>query len=351
MRILTTAIVAAAVFCMVLPMSNAADEEGPQMSIEADLELFYELSKDVGGPGDIDKFTSNQLYVDIVGQFDDNHAARLKLDGADIESAGGKTVSAGIIEEANFSARKIAGSPVSLVLGKDEMPFGLDYDKYLNDSIAHQFEVDKVWGVHGIVDIPAVGNVAAATYQHRHSVEGEIDSSNQIGNNYCAKLTINKLIENLTVNISGGTESYSDVETTDEATGLASTSARDDEIRWGAGAVFKIEDIGNINAEYIGFSNLQGTPDYNPGLVTVGLQCDMIDNTAIWARYEMILADAADVETGFWTVGVKYECVENFDVMLEYSNFNSGDMKDANDLNVEKGTTENALLVGVRASF
>ena len=343
--------VAATVFCMVLPMSNAADEEGPELKIEADLEFFYELSKDVGGPGDIDKFTSNQLYLDVVGKFNDGYMARLKLDGADLEGAHGKTVSAHVIEEANFSATEIAGSPLSLVLGKDEMPFGLDYDKYLNDSIAHQFEIDKVWGMHGIVDIPSVGNVAAATYQHRHPVEGEVDSSNQIGDNYCAALTINKLIENLTVKISGGTESYSDVEITDEATGIPLTSVTRNEFRWGAGAVFTIEDIGNINAEYIGFSNLQGTPGYNPGLVTVGLQCDVIDHTAIWGRYEMILADADDVETAFWTVGVTYECVKDFDVMLEYSNFNSGDMSDAKDLRVEKGSTEDAVLIGVRAAF
>lgn len=351
MKFLTTTIVVTAVFCMVLPMSNAADEEGPELEIGVALELFYELSEDVGGPGDMDKFKSNQLYVDIVGEFGQDHAARLMLDGADLEAADGKTVSAHVIEEANFSAGNIAGSPISLVIGKDEMPFGLDYDEYLNDSIAHQFEIDKVWGVHGIVDIPAVGEFAAATYQHRHATDGEVDSSNQIGYNYCAKLTINKLLENLTVKVSGGSEAYSDVQVTDETTGVTSTESRSDEIRWGAGAVFKIEDLGNVNAEYIGFSNLGGRQDYNPGLVTVGLQCDVIDNTAIWGRYEMILADAADVEPGFWTVGVKYECVKDFELMLEYSNFNSGNMTDAKNLDVKKGSTEDALLIGVRATF
>ena len=57
------------------------------------------------------------------------------------------------------------------------------------------------------------------------------------------------------------------------------------------------------------------------------------------------------LEDDFWTVGVKYSPTKNYTLMVEYSNFNSGDMKDAKDLKVAKGSIEDALLVGVRAKF
>ena len=37
--------------------------------------------------------------------------------------------------------------------------------------------------------------------------------------------------------------------------------------------------------------------------------------------------------------------------MVEYSNFNSGDMKDAKDLKVAKNSIEDSILFGVRAKF
>ena len=354
MNIPTKAVAAGIVLCIVVSMSNAAEEAytGPELTVKADLELFYEASKDVGGHGDDDKFKSNQLYLDFVGKFDDGLAGKLKLDAADIVSSDGKVVTEKVVEEANFSARNIGGSPLTLIFGKDEMPFGLDYDKYLNDSIAHQFEIDKVWGFHGIGAIPGVGNIAAAAYQHRHAEDEEMEPTNETGDNYCAKLTIDKLCENLTVKISGASESYVDVETTDEITGVTSISAKDDETRWGVGAIYKIDGIGNVNVEYIAFNSLKGTPDYDPDLVTLGIQCNVIENTAIWGRYEIIGEDTPDdVETGFWSAGVKHSLLKDFYLLLEYSNFNSGDMKDAKDLKVAKASTEDAILFGVRAIF
>ena len=124
--------------------ASFAMAEGPEIKVSGDLELFYELSDDVGGSNDGDKFKSNQLYLKFDGTFDNNMAARVILDGADIVSSDGGTVKGEkIIEEANFTCKDIGGSPVSVVFGKSEMPFGMDYDKYLNDSIAHMLEIDK----------------------------------------------------------------------------------------------------------------------------------------------------------------------------------------------------------------
>jgi hypothetical protein len=353
MKSLTRIVVAGVVLCMVGSMSNAEEQaEGPEVSVNADLELFFESSNDVGGSGDDDKFKSNQLYLDFRAKFENNLSARLKLDGADLESSDGTTVSAKVVEEANFTAKDIGGFPVTLIFGKDQMPFGLDYDKYLNDSIAHQFEIDKVWGLHGVITIPCVGKFAAASYQHRHSDDEEVLATNETGDNYTAQLTIDKLIKNLTVNFSAATESYSDTESTDDDTGGATVSAKDDESRYGAGLVYKVKGLGNVNAEYIEFSSLKGRSDYDPSLITLGVQWDVIDKTAVWGRFEIIEEDTDDdVETEFWTVGVKYSPTKSYTLMVEFSNFNSGDMSDAKDLMVAKNSIENSVLFGVRAKF
>lgn len=141
---------------------------GSEFKASGDLELFYENSDEVVGNEDSDQFITNQLYLTIDGLFDGGLSARLKLDGADIVSSDGGEVTESIVEEANFTIENIGGSPVTLVFGKDEMPYGLDYDKYLNDPIVHAFEIDKVWGFHGIVKLTNIGNVAAGLYQHRN---------------------------------------------------------------------------------------------------------------------------------------------------------------------------------------
>ena len=334
------------------PQLTCAADGDVELKVSASLELFYEASKDVGGSNDDDKFKSNEFYLDFKGSFDHGLGAKLKLDGADIVSSHDKTVTEKIVEEANFTAKHIGESPVTLVFGKDEMPFGLDYDKYLNDSIAHQFEIDKVWGFHGIVDIPNVGNIAAAAYQHRHSDEGEVEVTNELGDNLAAKLTVDSLVENLTVKVSAASESYANTEITDEETGITTSSTKDDEARYGAGAVYKVKGLGNLNVEYIAFNSLKGKPDYDPDLVTLGIQYDGIENITLWGRYEIIGDDTSDaVETDFWSVGMKYSSAKNYSLMLEFSNFNSGDMKDAKDLKVADGSIEEAVLLGVKAKF
>jgi hypothetical protein len=350
-KILTRAVVIVVMLCMVVSMSNA--EEGvPELSVKADLELFYEQSDDVAGDEDDDKFKSNQLYIEVLGKFDNDLEAKVKMDFADVVSSDNKLVTEKVVEEANFTAKHVSGSPFTLVFGKDEMPFGLDYDKGLNDSITHQFEIDKVWGFHGIVDIDGVGSIAAATYQHRHTDDDEIEASNETSDNFTGRLTVDKLVKNLAVKVSGASEKYTDIEEIDEDTGVASMSEKDDELRWGVGAIYKVKGIGNVNAEYVAFESLKGIPDYDPDLITLGVEYEVADKTAVWGRYEVIGDDTSDdVETDFWTVGIKHSLAKNFTLMVEYSNFNSANLKDAKDLKVADGSTEDAIIFGVRAKF
>lgn len=351
MRNIGKAMLVGMLLCMAVSMSSVA-ADGLDLSIKADLELFYEFSEDVSGTDDNDKFKSNQLYIDFVGKNDAGVEAKLKLDGADIESADGKTVSAKVIEEANFTLKNIGGSPITVCFGKDEMPFGMDYDKYLNDSIAHQFELDKVWGANVKVDIPETGSLTVGLHQHRHSLksgETRMDADNNIGDNATAKLKIDKLVENLSFVLSCAVEAYSSISTNG---GVSVSSAKSDETRWSVGFVYKVSDRGNINVEYIGFENLKGSAGNSSALVTVGLEANIIDSLKAFGRWENILDDVATAtENNFYTIGLAYQPAKNYTLSVEYSNFNSGDMSDAKDLKVAKGSISDSVLLGVRAKF
>ena len=174
-----------------------------EITVGGNLELFYERSKEVKGIDDDDRFKTNQLYVTLDGKFENNLEAKLIIDGADFISGDGKDVSEKIVEEANFSFKKIMGSPVTLVFGKDEMPYGLDYDKYLNDPLAHIFEIDKVWGFHAIVDIDKIGEFAAAVYENRNG-----SAENETTDNFTARLKIDELVKGLVFELSFGVEEY-----------------------------------------------------------------------------------------------------------------------------------------------
>jgi hypothetical protein len=244
-KVVAKGILVVIVLCMVMSVSNAAE---PELKVTADLELFYESSDNVAGTSDSDKFKSNQLYVDFLGTFEKDLSARLKLDGADFVNGNGKLVTERVVEEANFTMKDIGGGPVTMVFGKDEMPFGLDVDKHLNDSIAHQFEIDKVWGLHGIVAIPGVGDFAAASFQHRRSLkasEARVTADNETGDNYTARLTIGDAIPKVKLSVSGASQTHSDIEVTDEAV-MVTTIARENETRLGAGAIVDLPaDIGS----------------------------------------------------------------------------------------------------------
>lgn len=331
-----------AIALLVLASLALADENEepvkPELKISAKLELFYENSKDVKSADDNDQFKTNELYLYFDGKFTEEFSARLQLDGADIVSSDTKVVTEKIVEEANFTWHHIAGSPVTVVFGKDEMPWGQDYDKYLNDPLVHNFEIDKVWGINGTADIAGFGSVALSLYQHRHtSVSGK---GNEMGDNFALKVKMDKVVDNLSAQVSIALERYED-------------TGQDDEFRFSIGGIYKIDDFGNVNLEYVSFSNLGGTDGYDPGLITFGVEYDIKEKTYVFGRYESIIDDVSgvSVENDFWAIGVGHVPVKGFTVMAEFSNFNSGDLSDAKDLNVADGSIENSFKLGVRAKF
>ena len=170
MNILTRTLMVMVVLGMVVSVSSAAE-----LKVSGKAEIWIEASRDIDGNKEDSKIKANELYLILDGKFDNDVSAKIQFDGADIVSRDGKTVTEKIVEEANFTFKNIAGSPVTLVLGKDEMPFGQDHDKMLSDPLVHAFEIDKVWGVNGSVAIDGVGTLGAATYYHRNSADGRTE--------------------------------------------------------------------------------------------------------------------------------------------------------------------------------
>ncbi|MBN2302623.1 MAG: hypothetical protein JXN60_08920 [Lentisphaerae bacterium] len=326
--------------------------EEPALRLSADMELFYELSNDVGGSGDNDRFKSNQLYLIFDGEFDRGLNARLIVDGADVVSSHGNVVTEAIIEEANFTWKNIGDSLLSICFGKHEMAFSMDYDNYLNDSIIHMLELDKVWGVTATLNIPKTGSLAVSSHQHRNTIEADetrMESDNNIGDNAAAKLMIDKLVKNLSLVISGSAESYSSVSTNG---GVTISTDKKDEVRINAGFIYTIGNIGNINCEYTYFENIKGMPDICPSLLTIGAEYNISDSVKAFGRWENIMDDVATpVENDFWTIGISYQPTDKYIFLAEYSNFNSADLIDAMDMNVAANTINDSLLLGVKAKF
>jgi len=322
------------ILTVVLVTSVGIPTWGADLKVSGDLELYWEHSDDVGGAADDDKFKTEQLYLTIDGKFDGGMAARLKLDGADIVGSDGKDVTEKIVEEANFTLKDIAGSPVTLVFGKDEMPYGLDYDKYLFDPLAHAFEIDKVWGLHAILKIKQVGNLAAAFYQHRNG-----SPENELFDNFTARLKADKLVDALTLEVSVSREDY------------APDAEKDDQTKFSLGLVYEFIKGTNVNIEYNSIDSLKGTRDYDPALLTVGVE-SKVGPCRLFGRYETIIEDTAvGVEEDFFAAGISYTPVKNFTISLEAANFNSGDLKDASDLMVATDSIENSIRIGIRAKF
>jgi predicted porin len=259
-----------------------------------------------------------------------------------------------IIEEANFTVKDVVGAPVSVVLGKDEMPFGQDYDKMLSDPLVHNFEIDKVWGVHGILDIAGIGKLAAATYYHRNSVkddETRLGMDNEVGDNYCARLTVDKLISNIKAEVSYAQESYSSISTADETTGEASVTDKDDERRISVGVAAKAGPA-NVAVEYIATENRKGKVGYDPGLLSVAADVKLHEKVKVHAKYEKILEDAdGGVEEDFFGGGVEFALAEQLGLFAEVLNYNSGDLKDASDLKVVDGSIETSVKIGFRGKY
>ena len=121
-KILTRAVVIVVMLCMVVSMSNA--EEGvPELKVSAKGEIWLEQSDGLDDNKGDSKITANELYLIFDAKFDDNHAGKITLDGADIVSSDGEATTEKIVEEAKHlvSAWEMGRAEAQAAFGNPEM--------------------------------------------------------------------------------------------------------------------------------------------------------------------------------------------------------------------------------------
>lgn len=207
---------------------------------------YIEDSGETGG----DVIRPEELYLQVSKKIDKGVEALLKLDGSDMDKDGNDSK---YVEEAQLIFSDLGLKGLSIVAGKDEMPFGQDYEKFFFNSITHGLEIDKVWGLHGIYDIKGLGTVAAAVFERDRAADTKVQDS------FAARATMDKLIKNLSVEVSLA------------RLGKDSTvAAEKDESRLSGGAVFKWKDF-TFHAEKTLIFEYGNVKDYDLEVTQLGV--------------------------------------------------------------------------------
>ncbi|MBA3065004.1 porin [bacterium] len=265
-----------------------------------------------------DKFDVSALYLTVMKNLDKNIDSKLIIDGADLASETATQPSHKYVEEAQIIIRNIAELPLTVVFGKDEMPFGQDYDKSLFDSLIHSLEIDKVWGLNAGYKFNDMFKLEAAVWEQA----GNTDIG--ISENYTTRLSLSPM-DKLAVEIS-----FANIE----------QLAAKDESRVSAGVVYNLPAI-VLYGEYVGLDNPVTTLEgyalgENPTLSCIGVDVPI---TAVWkikARYESVDDDSnADTISGVFQTGVDYVIGKNTTLMIEYQNIlGEGSVQDVRDISV-----------------
>ena len=290
-------LIMAAMICSLA--APAVAEEAVKVS--GSVEIQYRSSEDFyddktneytvadGGETGGDVIRPEELYIQISKKIDKGVEALLKLDGADMDKDGNDSK---YVEEAQLIFSDLGLKGLSIVAGKDEMPFGQDYEKFFFDSVTHGLEIDKVWGLHGIYKIKGLGTAAAAVFERDRAVDTKVQDS------FAAKATIDQLVKNLSVEVSTARLGK------DRS---APAPADKDESRLSAGAVFKLSDF-TFHAEKTIIVDYDNIKDYDLDVTQVGadykfrkflfkVRQEIIDNDnpdPLDDREELKLAGGAD---------------------------------------------------------
>ncbi|MFH1784767.1 MAG: porin [bacterium] len=163
------------------------------VTVSGAVEIQYRNSSDIYKSTGDDKLVPEELYVQVKKEVSPDIDALIKIDGADMNNKTGASYTSNTVEEAQVIFKNIKGRPLTLVVGKDEMPFGQDYEKFYFSTLTHGFEIDKVWGVNAKYDIDKVGPLEAAVFKKDTTSQTALSSS------YALRLTLKNLAEGLTV--------------------------------------------------------------------------------------------------------------------------------------------------------
>jgi hypothetical protein len=306
--------------------------------ISGAVELQYRHSSDVYGSYGNDDIKAEELYIQAKKEIAPNIEALIKLDGADISKAhdhdidtSGITIaqldetekatsSHKMVEEAQVIFKKIGGAPITLVVGKDEMPFGQDYEKFYYSNNTHGYEIDKVWGLNGKYDIESFGSVEAAFFKRDTKSESN-GSETALTDSFAARATCNKLINGLSFKISYAKKGKDNSDATEV-----------DEKRISVGAKYSISNL-TLHFENTRLTSKDYEEDNDPSVLLVGADYLFAEKILPKCFYETLDDDDAGDQAGsaasLLGVGINYyldkKCILSFDYVTKSYEMNSED--------------------------
>jgi len=312
---------AALVFCM---SATAMAED--DVKISGSVEIQYRSSSDKYKRTGNDEIKAEELYIKIEKEVAENVYAMIKLDGADID--GGKQSSTHkYIEEAQAIFKNVAHAPLTIIFGKDEMPFGQDYEKFLISSRTHGFEIDKVWGLHGIYKIDGFGSTAAASFERAPAYDTAsqkyVKPNTGLTDSIALKLKADKLIKNLSIEASYATIGKDD-----------SVAAEENESRISIAGKYKMGNLG-LHGEYTTFSDMGHVKGSDLAVIQVGADYK-VDSWLLKARHEISdnNVDNDGSEVNRTVVGVSHYFSKKAFVALEWErvSYDGGGIDDLDEL-------------------
>ncbi|MDT8318808.1 MAG: porin [bacterium] len=278
-------------FCMTVSAHAAGD-----VKISGAVELQYMISSDKYETQGDDAIKFEELYIQIEAEVAENISGMIKLDAADMNEVGGgnKDHDSSMVEEAQIIFRNIAGQPLTVYVGKDEMPWIQDYEKFLFSSEVHGKEVDKVIGVHGQYKIDGFGSVDLAFFERDSDNKPADKYETGLTDSMTVKLTADKLVDNLSLSLGykkEGKDKAALSTETDDATGTS------------IAAIYKVAGL-TIHAEMLSMEDHDGASEED--IKQVGLDYKL-GNFLLKGRYETVDADdgAGDDDT-LTAYGVSY---------------------------------------------
>lgn len=279
-------------------------------------DIQYRSGDSYKAAGD-DRFIINDLYLQAKTEINENVEGLLKLDGADLAKETTNSTHK-YVEEAQIIFKNVLSLPMTVVFGKDEMPYGQDYDKSLYDPLVHQLEIDKVWGLNGTYKLCKNYSIAAGIWEQSTTVDLPIHKS------YTARLKCSP------VPMLKAEASFANI---------AVLNGKDEK-RFNAGAIVNVGDV-LIHGEYNGFNdNFKTIAGYtlgkNPSLISFGIDYKINDMWKLKARHEILDDDiTTDTIEGAYQFGIGYKIGESAALMVEFRNMiGEGATKDLKDVTV-----------------
>ena len=291
------------VFCLAASAHAAGD-----LKVSGAVELQYTISSDKYEDQGDDTIKFEELYIKVEKEVAHNISGMIKLDAADMNEVGGanKDHDSSMVEEAQIIFKNVANQPLTVYVGKDEMPWIQDYEKFLFSSEVHGKEVDKVIGVHGQYQIEGFGSIDLAFFERDSDNEPDDKYETGLTDSMTVKLKADKLVKNLSLSVGyvkeGKDEAITSTET-DDATGVS------------VAAKYKVAGL-TIHTEALRTEDHDGTSEEDINQLGMDYK---LGSWLLKGRYETVDADdgAGDDDT-VTAYGVSYYFNDKAYIVVEH---------------------------------